>query len=544
MYHTKLLVACIGIIVPAFLNAQPHEKVDIESATIFLNGAELTSKTKVALRPGENEVLFTNIAGNVNQESLTISSDKDVAVESYTYQNNYLVSDNLSPYAKVLKDSIEIIANERNTTNIQATVLDQEIALLQNNKDVRGQNTGLSVAELQKLLDLVNAKMGGYLNSKYSLQTRINKMDEHIQRLKKQLDEEGKKDFQPGGQLLVKFYAKNAVTSNIVFTYVVSNAGWTPSYDLKVEKLNDPVHLYYKANVHQNCGIKWDNVHITLSTGKPNENAQAPAMNPWYLAFYEPQPVRSYQYKAEKMESKSLSSMSIQGSRADDDQLMVEGMATAPTTLNEYVIVNNSGMNTKFDIDLPYTIPSDGQNHMVAIKSYEVPATYRYFAVPKLDENAYLQAEITKWEDLDLLPGATNIFYEGSYVGQGYIDAQNVKDTLNFSLGRDKKIVIKRERDKEKRSVKAIGTNVRESYVYNISVRNTKKDALDIVILDQVPVSNDKDIVIESTDTGNGERNETTGEVKWEFNIQPNETKKLVLGYTVKYPKGKLIAGL
>lgn len=547
MYRSFLLIITATLLFSNDIWAE-SQKATIESAVIFLNGAELTSTAKINLQQGENEILFTNIAGNVNQQTLTITADRDVVVESSTFQNNYLVSDNLSPYALILKDSIDKLSSDRDLVSTQITVLESQLAVLQSNKQVSGANNGLSVTELQKLLDLISAKMGNYLNSKQALQTKMKKMDEHITRLNQQLDEERKKDFQPGGQLKVKFYAKAATSTNITLTYVVPNAGWSPSYDLKVDKLNEPVHLFYKANVYQNCGVKWDNVHITLSTGNPNENAQAPTLSPWYLAFYvPPRPEESYKHDNKNAAPMSAGiynahgQLSIQGSRSGGNDIVVDGVQTS---MDGYISVNNSGINTKFDIDLPYTIPSDGQAHLVAIKTYDVPASYRYYAIPKLDENAFLQAQVTNWQDLDLLPGNTNIFYEGSYVGQGYIDVQNVKDTMNFSLGRDKKIVIKRERDKEKRSVKMIGSNVRESFSYNISVRNTRKEPLDLVILDQLPVSNDKDIVIEDKEISGGELNESTGEVKWQFALKPNETKKFIIGYTVKYPKGKTVTGL
>jgi len=127
------------------------------------------------------------------------------------------------------------------------------------------------------------------------------------------------------------------------------------------------------------------------------------------------------------------------------------------SSMNQYVSVDNAGINTSFDIDLPYTIPSDGQQHLVAVKKFGLPATYSYYAVPKLDKDAFLQAHITNWEELNLLPGQTNIFYEGTYVGQGNIDVRNVKDTMDISLGRDKKIVVKRDRDTKLRSVKQLG---------------------------------------------------------------------------------------
>jgi len=545
-YPRYFLLAGITLLSPAVLHAQIKEKATIESATVFLNGAELTSTAHVNLVQGENDVLFTNVAGNVNQQSLNISADKDVVIESSTFQNNYLTNDNLTPRGKELKDSIEIMNRERNLTNNKIAVIDEQLSVLAENKKVGGDKTGLSVIELQKMLDLLNVKLESYLNNKLALQERITKIDERLTRLNQQLGAEQNRDYQPGGQLRVKFYAAHATSSDVIITYVVPNAGWSPTYDLRVDKVNDPVHLFYKANVYQNSGIKWNNVHITLSTGNPSENAQAPVLTPNYLAFYQP-PIPVIMYKRPLTEQKDEESMVA---KPESDYAPMRGnvfqksAAIEQSSMNQYVQVDNAGINAKFDISLPYSIPSDGQQHLVAIKTYDMPASYRYYAVPKLNESVFLQAQVTNWEDLNLLPGNTNIFYEGSYVGQGSIDMRNTNDTLNFSLGKDKKIIIKRELDKERRSVKMIGSNVRETFAYNISIRNTRKEPADVVILDQVPVSNDKDIVIEDIDKNDGDYNENTGEVKWELSIKPNDTKKLHIGYTVKYPKGKTITGL
>lgn len=532
-----LIAAFLVLFVSSAAYADTQIKANIEQATVFLRGAELVSTARVTLPQGESEVIFSNIAGDINQQSLSLGTGNNVVVQSTTFQNNYLNTDNLSPKARAIKDSIELMGISRSEVDNQLSVTKEQIAVIQENRKVSGLNNGLSVAELDKMLALINARLGKLLDDKQAKEKKLVKIDEHIAMLNKQLVEEQKKDFQPGGQLLVKFYAPVATTTDVRLTYVVNNAGWTPTYDLRVEKINAPVKLFYKANVFQNSGVKWTGVRLVLSTGNPSEGAEAPVLSPWYLSFNQPVLYKAYTNQVPMAQ------------KAYEERAMVAG-AAAPdikdeqTTLNDYVQVDNSGINTSFDIELPYNIPSDGQEHLVAVKSYELPATYRYYAVPKRDRDAFLQAQVTNWEDLNLLPAKTNIFYEGSYVGQGYTDVRNIKDTMNFSLGRDKKIVVRREIDKTQRSVKTIGTNVRETFAYTISVRNTRKEPISLTIVDQVPVSNDKDIVIEDTEYKDGIFNETTGEVKWMLSLKPNETQNLKIGYTVKYPRGKSIAGL
>ena len=523
--------------------AQTPQQLSLNKATVFVRGAELTSTAKITFAKGENEYRFTNVAGSVNTQSIVVNAGNGVVVESVTFQNNYTATDNVSPKVKEIKDSIEILTARKEPIANKELAIDEQIAILQANRKVAGEQTGLSVAELLKMLDLVGAKLESYYNLKDKTQAEQKKLDERIAGLNKQLQEEQKKGYQPGGQLLVKFFAKEATTNNINITYVVPNAGWTPTYDVWADDAKSPIKFYYKANIYQNSGVKWNNVRLTLSTGNPQEGMQAPVLSPWYLSFY-------------VLTRKNLnrSDYYVKGADINRNQIGEDVFTTEtyfngryqdsrnPTSMNQYVTVDNAGINTTFDIELPYTIPSDGQQHLVAVKKYDVPATYEYYAVPKADKDAFLLARITNWEDLNLLPGKTNIFYEGTYVGQGSIDTKHTKDTLSLSLGRDKKIVIKRERDKTYRSVKMIGTNVREEYAYNITVRNTRKEPVTLVLLDQMPVSNDKDIVIEDIDGGNGALDESNGMLKWGMTLNGNETKTLKFSFTLKYPKGKTLS--
>ena len=94
------------------------------------------------------------------------------------------------------------------------------------------------------------------------------------------------------------------------------------------------------------------------------------------------------------------------------------------------------------------------------------------------------------------------------------------------------------------RSVKTIGTNIRETFAYDITVRNTRKENITLIVQDQQPVSNDKDIVTEDKETSGADYDETTGMMKWTLQLKTNETKKISFGYTVKYPKGKTVDNL
>jgi uncharacterized protein (TIGR02231 family) len=227
-----------------------------------------------------------------------------------------------------------------------------------------------------------------------------------------------------------------------------------------------------------------------------------------------------------------------------ESQMATGDVAGANEPFYANVQVTEAQLVTEFDIQLPYSVLSDGKEVMMDIQSYSLPATYAYYSAPKLDKDAFLMANITGWEKLNLLPGNSNVYLENSYVGESFINPAITTDTLQLSFGRDKRINIKRDKVKDMNTVKFIGGNVEKEFLFEISVRNTKRESITITIEDQIPLSTDQSIRISNGELSNGNYNSETGMISWKLDIKPGETKKIRLGYKVKYPKDRHIPGI
>ena len=582
---TKTILVALSICAGAAAHAETRQKLTMERATVFLRGAEVTCTTKVTLVKGENEFIFSNVATNINTGSVQISATNGVAVQSVNFQNYYQPKAEVITPVKTYDDSIKHLCRKRIFVANKIEVLDDQITAI---KTSLSTDNTLPASELSKRLEMAGTKLQACLDSKSKQEEVLQGIDEQIaqlQQLQQQQTEERREKPVPGGQLQVKLYASQSTTSNVTITYIMPDAGWTPIYDIMADDVKSPVQIYYKANIYQRGGVSWENAKLTLSTGNPQEGMQVPVVNPVYVSLYTPPPavatttttttqsviVKTYKkplvdrYKtnsvltAEEVKDKPTSNtvdlvaltpgvyqsgrasaISADGGRGTGNLYVIDGVQVQGSVSN-YVNVNNDGMNTTFDIDLPYTIPSDGQQHLVAVNKYKAPATFEYYVAPKFDRDAFLIAKVTDWQELNLLPGQTNIFYEGTFIGQGSINPQQLGDTMRISLGRDKKIIVKRERNKELRSTKTIGTNVKEQMAYTTTIRNTRKEPVNIILEDQVPVSNNSNVEIQDVEAGAADRNESTGALKWTLSVASNETKTNTFAYTVKYPKGYTI---
>ncbi|WP_344815990.1 mucoidy inhibitor MuiA family protein [Flavobacterium cheonanense] len=212
--------------------------------------------------------------------------------------------------------------------------------------------------------------------------------------------------------------------------------------------------------------------------------------------------------------------------------------------MDDYTSINENQLNVSFDIDIPYDILSNGKAHSVALKEIKLPATYKYYAAPRVDKEAFLLAEINDYSKYNLLPGEANIIFEGLYVGKTTINPNQTADTLNLSMGRDKKINIKREKVVDKSGTKFLSSYKEQTFTYDLTVRNNKKEEIFMLLKDQYPLSTDKEVTIELLEDGKAKVNSETGILTWELKLAPNETKKIRISYKVKYPKDKVIDNL
>ena len=195
----------------------------------------------------------------------------------------------------------------------------------------------------------------------------------------------------------------------------------------------------------------------------------------------------------------------------------------------------------EFEVDEPYSVKSNGEKLSVDLNSFEIETIYEYYAVPKLDKDAFLIARIINWDQYNLLEGEANLYFEDTYVGRSILDARSLEDTLIISLGRDKSIVIGREKVDDFTKRKTIGSNKIESRGYKIIARNKKSQNIKLTLFDQIPVAAISDISVLSVELSNGKLSEKTGEVTWVLDLQPQQQKELYLSYEVKYPKNEKV---
>ena len=534
-----LAQANVTNVAPGAPGAEKPVDSKITNVTVFLSKAQVTRVVKTRLEAGKTTLVLTGLTASLDVESIQAAGKGSFIILGISQRQNFLDELNRPKGLKVLKDSLDFYQRQLILEQSQKEILNKEEQMLLSNQRIGGNNQNITVAELKGMADFYRSRLGEIVTARMKQDEKIKKINIRIAKLHQQINEQNELYSRNTSEILINVSADAATQADIDVNYVVHQAGWTPVYDLRAINTKSPISVGYKANVFQATGEEWKNVKLKLSTANPNQSGLKPELYTWYLDFYQPI-VRQYMMNDKKAKAAGAPAPAMR--MADSVQEEVE-LAPAESVA-DYVSAIQTTLNTEFDISLPYTVSSASKPTVVDIRNYEMKSIYEYAVAPKLDTEAFLLAKGIGWEEFNLLPGEANIFFEGTFVGKSFIDPNNIKDTLSVSLGRDKRIVVKREKLKDLTSRKLIGGSQRESYTWELSVRNTKNEAVKIVVEDQLPVSQNSQIEVTPVDLGGAKHDVNTGKLTWVLNLQPNETKKMTYKFEIKYPKDKQVNGL
>ena len=566
---------------PSVSEAQNEKsvKTTVQRATIFQQGALLSSTELVSVSSGTTNIIFENVSPYLLQNSLQAAAKSDLIVMDVQYRLKYAeqTKNDTKPddprvvrwqtELKAAHDSLDDLSFVKKDIQNRVNTLNTERNVLTNNRMMRGDLQRDSLALFMQSIDFLRKRQ----NDIDSELLKLEKESYKENRLRSQLNSRiatlnsliqgigtptNTNPTKPVPQVIVTVMSERAMAAEVTLTYFVQQAGWTASYDLRASKENQNVDLKHRAAVYQNTGIDWKDVLLTLSTGDPNQGNTKPSLTPQYLVYNVPIVMQS-----EAVYAKARAKMPVAQAQNYQNRNVV---ANAPasdmerkelademvvTTMDkdgvaDYTETHQNMMRIEYEIKLKYTIESDNKAHNVVIQSKTIPAVYSYSVVPKLDPDAFLMARVTDWEDMNLIPGAARIYFDNSYIGESFINPRNTNDTLQLNLGRDKSIVVNRIKVKDKCKDKMMSDNHVLTQVYDITVRNTKNIPIRLVIEDQMPVTKEQDIKIEYLENSGARFNTETGKLIWDFNLKPKDTKKLTFSYEVKSPKDKSLSSL
>lgn len=551
----RFFLFCLGI-APVYsfgANGDNEQRIKtaVESVVVYLDGAEITQSKSITLEAGRNTIIFTGISARLVSKSIQINAGLDASILSISDKINYLESAIETPKIKQLKDSIKILSEQIDMYNYEKEAFDKEKDLLVQNQAMGGKEKAVAIAELKLAADFYRARIKEINAELFKLDKLTDKSNERLTKLNKELQEANGKINRPTAEITVLLAANAKITTKIELKYLVGGAGWAPSYDLIAEDINKPIELKYRAKVYNNTSVDWTNVKIKLSTSNPTLSAAKPQLAAWFLNFENEYAISNQQQnKMQQYQNYNRLDNNYAPNKDINNVAPTQaGVYQADGTLKpqpkativNYEEIQVSDLSAEFEIKNTYSIPADLKPYIVEVTNYNLPATFEHYSIPKTEKEAFLLARIGGWEQLDLVEGPANVYFGGNYVGQSYIYTRSLDDTLDLSFGRDKKVMVSRTRLKDFNSKTFSGNNKKETQSFEITIKNNRKSPIVIDVEDQLPVSQNSEIVVEAIELSKAKKDDATGKLTWRYTIAPGEQQKITLTYSIRYPKNKYV---
>lgn len=522
MRHSILLL----ILMVSFFKSQEIKKeIDVKQATVFLQGAKVFGSTNVTLQKGRNTVKIINLPNDLDENTYKINLEKNTTLLSITPQNNYLKNDELTDGEKKLDDERKKFQRQINLLNIQIKNLTGEQNIINDNLKVSTNDKSTPQEQLIKLTEFYRKRMLEIDNQVFLLTEQKTTFDENIAKINKQFTEEQTHKTQNRKELVLEILAENEMNLNLGVSYIVSNAGWIPSYDLRAQSTKKPLEIVYKGKIYQKTGQDWNNIKLFVSTYRPSFNQNRPILSPLYVAEYTA-------YNNEDAKVGYMQKAKAEISNSYQMRAEVASISQIPVAT-----VSDNQMNILYELNYNQTIISQEKEQYVILDKKNVEANYKYHTVPKLNNQVFLMAFVKNWQNLNLISGEANIYFEDNYIGKTNITSNYVKDEFPISLGVDERIVVKRIKLEDKTAQKSFNSNKWETESYEISIRNNTKENLELEILDQIPLSENQKITVKILNIGDGNYDDKTGSILWNRKINSGVSEKIIFSYEVKYPK-------
>jgi len=361
------LIASI-LLLSSTLCAQKEKEVpltsDLKKVTVFFLGAQVEHQANTQLKKGKQEVVFTKLTDFLDPNTVQVKANGDLTILSVRTRKNF--------------EDIRISNDKMDALNAQRLVLEKkEIALrdeyeileldkelLMRNRDLKGQDKGISMIELKEAYAFMHQKMNEITVRESAIYDELEKLTKEMNKLEQEILSQRSKPVINYTEIVVEIDAEKETDASFFFNYISPKASWKPYYDMRSDGIGKPIKLEAKALVSQNTGIEWKNVDMVLSTNDPYENSKEPIIAPWYIN-YNNYPQQKYQTQ------RNLPTVDYSGEKIQGEVIDANTGEPMPFTKISFPSNPSIGVITDVDGKFSVTVPRNERQIIASFVGYQ-----------------------------------------------------------------------------------------------------------------------------------------------------------------------------
>lgn len=526
------------------LQATPH----ISAVTVYPDRAMTTRTASLSLKPGSYLVSFDNLPALIQDDSVRVEGKGSAGVTIVGLEvKRVFLKQSGEKRVKEIDEEIRALERQSGVLDAKKAGLTSQKAFLESIRVAWGDRISKELAigrptsaELSEASSFVGSGVTRLEEQGREIDAEKRLIKDKIDALKRQRDETSGSHRKEAKSVEVNLEVSREGSISLALSAVTAQAGWEPSYDVRLASDGTTAGLTFRALVRQQTGEDWNGVDLNLSTARPSAGGAPPELYPWRLSFYRPMPMPMAAPAAVPMGALRKTSRA----RMDTAEYEVdEAKQSAPA---DYLVAEASSEQTSISFHIPRTvdIPSDNSQHGTVVAMEQLPVSLEFLAVPKLSPFVFLRSEIINRATYPLLPGRVNIFTGTTYTGSSYLKKVAAGEKFDLFFGTDDQVTVKREELKQHKEAGLFGKN-RMSYRYRIEVANYRGEWQTVTVRDQLPLAGDAEIKVTLDDPSlKPDEIKDDGRLTWKLPLKAGEKRELTFGIVVEYPKDKEITGL
>lgn len=518
----------------------------IDKVTVFQSGAEIARVFEAAVEAGSHVLVLSDLPSGMDANSVRVDGEAGGAVEITSVDARQLLAKKPSATSapdeserKRVEAELLRLTDERAGLDAVIAAADGQKALADNlsklplSSSTKSADAQAPTPDWNALFDLIGTRLAATAKTAQDARIKQRTIDENIAVLREQLRREPPEEWERT-EIRIHVEANVPAKAALRLRYQITQASWEPIYDARLTSgsRSKPASLVLarRASISQNTGEDWNEAKLTLSTVRPGGSTAAPELTAMKVIF------RPEQRPASSSDG-MLRGLQL---RREDPKPSMPAPASEPVEERK-ALVDNSPYQAAFSIPQPVTVKSGVGQKKVLISAEEVNPSMVVLAVPKLDATAYLHAKFTHDGLSPLLPGAVSLYRDGVYVGQTALPLTLRGEDKELGFGPDDGVKVARiELRRAKGESGIITTSATDEQHFKITVKNSHDWTVPVTIVDQLPVSETEQIVVEALPmtTEPSERNygDKLGVLAWMFDLEPQTEKEIALSYEIKWP--------
>ena len=513
----------------------------IDAVTVYRGQALVTRIIDIPGPSGLHEVIVTDLPARIEPGSIYAESGDGVEVRSVRYRERPVMKD-VREEVRALDQRIRDL-EDRMTRNRHASArLEERKAYLDSLEKFTATTATGEISEgvldpdrLKNMSAFLFEQRDALAERAIELQFEMRDLQEQVALLQQERSQLTGQSSRTAREAVLFVNLIDNEGGSVQLRYLVNNATWTPSYNVRSESGSDTLLLEYYASIQQMSGEDWRDVKMSLSTATPTLVASAPTLESFSIALahlgqsqaqlqqfadFDKQTEELYGRRAQVEAERNRADGTFAGGGGEvrdrfknaqfdlalnevaDELQVLELGATKEIVRRESAPpggADQESLSITYDILSRTTMPSRADRQFLQIAASPMQADIYRQAIPVLTSSIFEEARVTNTGNLVLLEGPVSSYRDGRFVGRGDLPTIAIGEPFTVGFGIDSSLRATREIISRDETIQ--GGNKIVTITYRLHLSNFADADAPVRVIDRMPTTQDEGIRVELVST-------------------------------------------